>query len=74
MDQGGLRVIRFGDYLVSARALTEVELLDSLAEHWATWDTEERIGDVICRRGYLAPEGVERYAQEYDRVRVVYVE
>lgn len=71
MGANQLRVIRFGDYLVSARALSEEQLLDALAEHWVTG---ERVGDVVCRRGYLAPEKVERYAREYEQVKVVYVE
>ena len=65
-----LRPIRFGEFLVECRAITEGELLDALADHWAHGC---RVGESVARRGYL-PEGeVERFAAQFQNLHVVYV-
>ena len=70
MSERSLRPIRFGEFLVEKRVLSDAQLLDVLAEHWATG---HRLGDTIAARGYLAREEVERYAKEYQNLTVVYV-
>jgi hypothetical protein len=65
-----LKLIRFGEYLVEKRVLDDRQLLDVLAEHWASG---RRLGETIAARGYLATEEVERHAREYESLNVVYV-
>jgi len=65
-----LRPIRFGEFLVEKHVLNDGQLLDALAEHWATG---RRLGETISARGYLEREEVERYAREYESLHVVYV-
>src|SRR5262249_51023697 len=65
-----LRPIRFGEFLVEKQVLNDGQLLDALAEHWATG---VRLGETITARGYLPREEVERYANEYENLNVVYV-
>ena len=57
-----LEPIRFGDFLREKNAISDEQLLDALADHWAHG---ERIGDTVTRRGFLSVEEVERYANEY---------
>ena len=70
MSDLALKPIRFGEYLVERQVLSDHQLLDVLAEHWASG---RRLGETIAARGYLAPEEVERYAREYENLSVVYV-
>jgi hypothetical protein len=66
----GLQPIRFGEFLVERQALDDAQLLDALAEHWASG---RRLGDTIFARGYLSREQIERYASEYEALAVVYI-
>lgn len=63
-----LETLRFGEFLVERAVLDEGQLLDVLAEHWATGD---RIGRAVSRRGYLTPDEVETFAAEYHNLDVV---
>jgi hypothetical protein len=65
-----LRPIRFGEFLVEKHVLDDRQLLDALAEHWATG---LRLGEAITARGYLERDEIERYASEYQNLSVVYV-
>ena len=66
-----LEPIRFGDFLREKNAISDEQLLDALADHWARG---ERIGDTVTRRGFLSVEDVERYAGEDHGLEVVEVE
>ena len=57
-----LEPIRFGDFLRERNAISDEQLLDALADHWAHG---ERIGDTVTRRGFLSGAEVERLAHEY---------
>jgi hypothetical protein len=57
-----LEPIRFGDFLRERNAISDEQLLDALADHWAHG---ERIGDTVTRRGFLPQAEVERLANEY---------
>jgi len=65
-----LRPIRFGEYLVERKQITEGALLDALADHWMQGC---RLGESVVRRGYLPPEEVERLAAEFHGLNTVYV-
>ena len=69
--RASLELIRFGDFLREKNALTDEQLLDVLAEHWARG---ERLGDSVARRGFLSCAEVERLAAEYHRLQVVEVD
>ena len=60
--KASLEPIRFGDFLREKNAISDEQLLDALADHWAHG---ERIGDTVTRRGFLSAQEVERYADEY---------
>jgi hypothetical protein len=66
-----LEPIRFGDFLREKNAISDEQLLDALADHWARG---ERIGDTVTRRGFLSPAEVERYADEYHGLEIIEVE
>jgi hypothetical protein len=68
--KGSLELIRFGDFLREKNALTDEQLLDVLAEHWARG---ERLGVSVARRGFLSRAEVERFAAEYHQLMVVEV-
>ena len=70
MATRGLTPVRFGDFLVERKIISEGELLDALAEHWMSGC---RIGESIARRGYLPPSEVEKLAREYESLSTVYV-
>jgi hypothetical protein len=70
MDVQRLRPIRFGDYLLERAVITEAQLLDALAEHWAKGC---RIGESIADRGYVARADIERLAGEFQNLHTVYV-
>ena len=65
-----LKPFRFGDFLVERKAIDEQQLLDALAEHWMSGC---RIGESLVRRGYLPAPELERLANEYQSLSVVYV-
>ncbi len=65
-----LTPLRFGDFLVERKLISEGELLDALAEHWMSG---RRIGESIARKGYLASAEVEKLAREYESLSTVYV-
>jgi hypothetical protein len=65
-----LKRVHFGEFLVERRAITNDQLLDSLADHWSGGG---RLGDVLVRNGYIRRDLVERLADEYDGVDIVYV-
>jgi hypothetical protein len=70
MATQGLTRLRFGDFLVERKIISEGELLDALAEHWMSG---RRIGESIARKGYLPAHEVERLAREYESLSTVYV-
>lgn len=65
-----LRPIRFGEFLVETKVISEAQLLDSLADHWANGC---RLGESVARRGYLPSAEVERLAAQFQNIQVVYV-
>jgi hypothetical protein len=65
-----LQPVRFGDFLVERRAISEAQLLDALAEHWITG---VRIGETVAKKGYLSAREVERLAREFENLNTVYV-
>jgi hypothetical protein len=65
-----LRRVHFGEFMVERRAISDNQLLDSLADHWAGGG---RLGDVVVRNGYAQREEVERLAEEYHNLDIVYV-
>ena len=66
-----LEPIRFGDFLREKRAISDEQLLDVLADHWAHGG---RLGDSVTRRGFLSAEQVEHFAGEYHDLHVVEVD
>jgi hypothetical protein len=70
MGMNGLTPMRFGDFLVERKIISEGELLDALAEHWMSG---RRIGESIARKGYLPSNEIERLAREYESLSTVYV-
>ena len=62
--------VRFGEFLVEKRILSEGQLLDALAEHWITG---RKLGESIARKGYLPPTEVERLVSEFQNLSTVYV-
>ena len=70
MGTNGLTRLRFGDFLVEKKIISEGELLDALAEHWMSG---RRIGESIARKGYLPSSEIERLAREYESLNTVYV-
>jgi hypothetical protein len=65
-----LNRVHFGEFLVERHAITDSQLLDALADHWAGGG---RLGDVVVRNGYARRDEVERLADEYQNLDVVYV-
>ncbi len=65
-----LQRLRFGDFLVERKLLSEGQLLDALAEHWMSGC---RIGESIVRRGYLPAARVDQLVREYEDLSTVYV-
>ena len=68
--ESSLRPIRFGEFLVERSVISEAQLLDALADHWARGC---RFGDSLSRRGYLDSGDVERLAREFQDLAVVYI-
>jgi len=65
-----LQPIRFGDFMVERRLISEKQLLDALAEHWMSGC---RIGESVARRGYVPQADVERLAIEFQNLSTIYV-
>ena len=65
-----LERVRFGDFLVEKKAISEQQLLDALADHWMSG---VRIGESLSRKGYLQSADVERLAREFETLSTVYV-
>ncbi|HEY3359654.1 MAG TPA: hypothetical protein VGQ83_40765 [Polyangia bacterium] len=65
-----LKRVHFGEFLVENHAITDDQLLDSLADHWSQGG---RLGDVLVRNGYIGRDDIERLAAQYEGVDVVYV-
>lgn len=65
-----LQPIRFGEFLCERELITDEQLLDALAEHWSNGGN---IGSAIARRGFLAPDEVERQAALYHDLDIVEV-
>ena len=65
-----LTPIRFGDFLVERKLITEKQLLDALAEHWMSGC---RIGESVAKRGYVGRAEVERLASEFQNLSTIYV-
>ena len=70
MGLKALQQIRFGDFLVERKLISERQLLDALAEHWMSGC---RIGESVARRGYVAKSEVERLASEFQNLSTIYV-
>jgi hypothetical protein len=66
-----LEPIRFGEFMLERRAISDEQWLDALAEHWAQG---ERIGTTIARRGFLSADQVEALAADYHELQVVEVD
>jgi hypothetical protein len=66
-----LEPIRFGEFLREKNAITDEQLLDALADHWAHGG---RLGATIARRGFLSVDEIERLADEYHLLQVVEVD
>jgi hypothetical protein len=66
-----LEPIRFGEFLLERKAISDGEYLDALADHFAHGG---RFGLALCRRGILSSDQVEELAAEYHALRVVVVE
>jgi hypothetical protein len=62
--------VHFGEFLLERQAITDQQLLDALADHWASG---RRVGDVLVRKGSIEREAVERLAEEYQNLQTVYV-
>ena len=65
-----LEPIRFGEYLLERRAISDGEYLDALADHFANGG---RFGLALQRRGIMKEDDIERFAAEYHALRVVEV-
>lgn len=65
-----LERVRFGDFLVEKKAISEQQLLDALADHWMSGG---RLGESLAKKGYLASADVERLAREFESISTVFV-
>jgi hypothetical protein len=65
-----LERLRFGDFLVERRVISEAQLLDALAEHWRSGC---RIGESVVQRGYVGAAEMERLAREFENLDTIYV-
>jgi hypothetical protein len=65
-----LEPIRFGEYLLERKAISDGQYLDALADHFANGG---RFGAALSRRGILSVDEVERLAAEYHAIHVVEV-
>jgi hypothetical protein len=71
-----LEPVRFGEFLLARRQITDEQWLAALAEHWSKAATGryQRIGNTIVDHGFLARETVEAEAQAFhDGIDVVEV-
>ncbi len=65
-----LQTFRFGDFLLEKKLITEGELLDALAHHWAAGC---KIGEAVAQKGYMPAGEIERLASEFENLNTVYV-
>lgn len=63
-----LERIRFGEFLVEKKLLSDEQLIAALAEHWSNGGN---IGSAISRAGFLPPEEIERQAALYHGLDVI---
>jgi hypothetical protein len=54
--------LRFGEYLLERRAITDEQWLDAVADHFASGGS---FGATVARRGILTFDEVERWAAEF---------
>lgn len=70
-----LEPVRFGEFLLHRKLITDDQWLCALAEHWSAGPQRMRIGSTIVAHGFLAREVVEREArifhEDIDVVEVV---
>lgn len=72
-----LEPVRFGEFLLLRKRISDEQWLAALAEHWSgsAVGKYQRIGATIVARGFLAPELVEAEARVFhDEIDVVEVE
>lgn len=62
-----LEPVRFGEFLLLRKRITDEQWLAALAEHWSgsAIGRYQRIGSTIIARGFLAPELVEAEARVF---------
>jgi hypothetical protein len=63
-----LERIRFGEFLVEKKLLSDEQLIAALAEHWSNGGN---IGSAISRAGFLPPDEIERQAALYHGLDVI---
>ena len=63
-----LERIRFGEFLLEKKLLSDEQLIAALAEHWSNGG---KIGAAISRAGFLPPEEIERQAALYHGLDVI---
>ena len=63
-----LERIRFGEFLLEKKLLSDEQLIAALAEHWSNGG---KIGTAISRAGFLPPEEIERQAALYHGLDVI---
>lgn len=68
MPRRKLERIRFGEFLLEKKLLSDEQLLEALAEHWSNGG---KIGAAISRAGFLPPEEIERQAALYHGLDVI---
>ncbi|HEU5061382.1 MAG TPA: hypothetical protein VFU21_32880 [Kofleriaceae bacterium] len=68
MPRRKLERIRFGEFLLEKKLLSDEQLIAALAEHWSNGG---KIGAAISRAGFLPPEEIERQAALYHGLDVI---
>lgn len=63
--------MRFGEFLYENTNLSEEQLIEALADHWSNGGT---IGTAICRRGFLARDEIEQWAEIFHGVQLLELE
>ena len=63
-----LQRIRFGEFLLERRLISDEQLLAALGDHWSNGGT---IGAAISRSGFLPLDEVERQAALYHDLDVI---
>ena len=65
-----LERLRFGDFLVERKVISEGQLLDALAEHWRSG---EKLGQSVARKGYVPANEIERLVHEFENLPTAWV-